>query len=132
MTSAVWKLAGVVGGAGIAAALAAVIVMLMSKPRDGKEWAVALISTVICSLCGGAGVIRHFGLQLWMDDYFGTMGLIGIIFLCGLPGWTLVRVIFNSLIASQNKTLPEVASDIRGVIGGRATPATTDDPQEQP
>jgi hypothetical protein len=131
LTGAVWKLAGVVGGAGIAAALAAVIVMLMSKPRDNKEWAVAMISTIVSSLCGGAFLIRHYGLQVWMDDLFGTMGLLGIVFACGLPGWTLVRIVFNSLLASQNKTLPEVVQDVRGVIGGRATPATTDEPQEQ-
>lgn len=43
-------------GAGVAAGLSMLVVMLTKKPRTDQEWLVAIISTVVSSLCGGAVV----------------------------------------------------------------------------
>jgi len=42
-------------GAGVAAGLSMLVVMLTKKPRTDQEWLVAIISTVVSSLCGGGG-----------------------------------------------------------------------------
>ena len=45
-------------GAGVAAGLSMLVVMLTKRPRTDQEWLVAIISTVVSSLCGGAVVIE--------------------------------------------------------------------------
>ncbi len=106
-------------GAGVAAALATVVVLLTKKPRTDQEWAVAIISTVICSLCGGAAVILHFQLLKWVlvpdltEAFVGLIALIGIAFSCGLPGWAIVRWAFNWMAKREGKDLGEVIAEIR-------------------
>ena len=60
-----------VGGASAVAAggagLAAIVVMLMTPPRDMREWAAGLISTVVSSIGGGAATIEHFAFQHWVN-----------------------------------------------------------------
>jgi hypothetical protein len=114
---AAWKLAG--GAAGIAAGgagFAAIIVMLMTPPRSPREWAVGLISTVIGSICGGAAVVQHFGLQSWLTTPVGTVALLGLVFACGLPAWSIVRWIFTWMIRREGKDLGEVIEDARKVL----------------
>jgi len=121
-----WKLiGGAAGAAGIGAAMAAIVVMCMTLPRSLREWAVALISTVICSLGGGALVILKFNLlgavaQAGSDiDLLVTlMGVLGIVFACGLPGWAVVRWVFNWLDKRKDRDLGEIVGEVRGVIGG--------------
>lgn len=121
-----WKLVGgAAGAAGIGAALAAVVVMLMTLPRTMREWAVALISTVMCSLGGGALVILKFNLLgslaragSELDLVVTLMGVLGIVFACGLPGWAVVRWVFNWLEKRRDKDLGEIVGEVRGVIGG--------------
>lgn len=126
-----WKLIGGAAGAmGIGAALAATVVMLMSLPRTAREWAVALISTVLSSIGGGAIVIIRFDL-LRLVAHTGTdlellvalMGLLGLVFTCGLPGWAIVRWVFNWMSKRDGKDIMEVArdaaSDVRDVAGGQ-------------
>jgi hypothetical protein len=108
-----WKLVAAAGGVGIAAAFAAFIVMCMTKPRDDKEWRVALASTLACSIFGGAAFIRHFGLQVWAEDWIGAVGLLGVVFACGLPGWSLVRWWFNFAKKREDKDLAEIADEVR-------------------
>lgn len=48
--------------------------MLMTRPGDAREWAVALISTFVVSLGGGAAAIMHYGLQSWLTSYVGLAG----------------------------------------------------------
>lgn len=55
--------AAVAGGASV---LATIVVMVMTLPRVRGEWAVALISTVVASLCGGAAAIQYLGLATGM------------------------------------------------------------------
>lgn len=112
-----WKLlAGLAGGTGIAAALATFVVMCMSRPRDDREWRVALVCTLMSSICGGAAVVRWLGLHLWAGDLIGVVGLIGVVFACGLPGWAIVRWLFNWMQKRQDKDLAEVARDFKDEV----------------
>ena len=97
------------GGAG----LAAVVVMLMTPPRSPREWAVGLISTVISSIGGGAAVIEHFGLQHWVNAPIGLCAVGGLIFACGLPGWAIVRWIFNFIDRNRDAGIDDVAQNLR-------------------
>jgi hypothetical protein len=120
--------AGQAGVAGVAAAgktaaamgaglvSAAVIVMIFTQPRDRKEWATALICTVISSLCGGSALIQYLHLQEWATEFFGVFAIGGVFFLCGLPGWALVRWIFNYITKNRDKGIDDVVSDIRSHV----------------
>lgn len=127
-----WKLIGGAAGAvGIGAALASAVVMLMMPPRSPREWAVGLISTVLASIGGGAALITRFGLLGGLSStasdlelFVALMGLLGLVFTCGLPGWALVRWIFAWIERRQGKDIGEVlgdaAADVRDVMGGGA------------
>lgn len=125
-SAAGWKLiGGAAGAAGLGAAAASIVVMLMKQPRSPKEWAVALISTVLSSLGGGAYAILRFSLlgpvlsaPNDIELVLRLMGMLGIVFACGLPGWALVRWAFNWMAKREGKDLGEVASDVRDLIGG--------------
>lgn len=101
---------------------AAFIVMVMTHPRTTKEWAVALLSTLLGSFCGGASAIIYFQLYRHFvpgDPLMLTLAcfeLIGVIFICGLPGWLLVRVAFNTMEAWKNKTAREVITDVKETL----------------
>lgn len=97
----------------IGAGLAALIVMCMTRPRNDREWVVALVSTVASSLFGGAALVRWLDLQHWLDDPIGAVGLIGFVFFCGLPGWAIVRWIFNWIQRRQDKDIGEIADEVR-------------------
>lgn len=104
------------GAAGVAAGasgLAAFVVMLMMRPRTRGEWAVALICTVVSSIGGGAAVVQHFGLQSWAHDYIGLVALFGLVFACGLPGWAVVRWVFNYINKRAAVGIDEVIADAR-------------------
>lgn len=102
--------------------LAAFIVMVMTQPRSTREWAVALISTIVGSFGGGAGAIVYFELYKHFvpgDPVMMTlavMELIGVAFTCGLPGWLVVRVAFNTMNGWQGKTAREVANDVKEML----------------
>jgi len=108
------------GGAGFAAAggatMAAVVVMLMTPPRNKREWAVGLISTVVSSVGGGAVAIQYLGLHAWSGSQIGLMAMGGLIFACGLPGWAVVRWVFNWIDAHRDATIADVARDVKGVL----------------
>lgn len=93
--------------------LATIVVMVMTPPRTRRELAVALIATVVASLCGGAAVIQHFGLHGWTSNWHGTLALGGVYFSCGLPGWAVVRWLFNFIQRRQDKDLAEVVDDLK-------------------
>jgi hypothetical protein len=112
-----WKLIGGLAGLGaFGAALASVVVMCLMTPRSPKEWAVGLISTVMASIGGGSAAIQHFGLQDWAHSPFGLMGMLCIVFACGLPGWAIVRWVFNYIIKNQGATITDVANDVKGAL----------------
>lgn len=111
-----------VGGASAVAAgcagLAAVVVMLMTPPRCKREWAVGLISTVVSSIGGGAAVIEHFGLHHWMGSPISLCAMGGLIFACGLPGWAIVRWVFNFIDRNRDAGIDDVAQRLRDVRDG--------------
>ncbi|WP_375198953.1 hypothetical protein [Cupriavidus metallidurans] len=101
-----------------ASGLAAIVVMIMMKPRSTAEWAVALISTVVGSVTGGAAVVQYFGLQAWTHEYIGLVALFGLVFSCGLPAWAIVRWLFNWIEKRKDKDLAEVVDDVRDAVAG--------------
>lgn len=110
-------------GAGVAAGLSMLVVMLTKRPRTDHEWLVAIISTVVSSVCGGAIVILHFGLLRWVDSalptlemFVGLIALIGVAFSCGLPGWAVVRWVFNWILAREGKGIGEVIKDAKDLM----------------
>jgi hypothetical protein len=112
-----WKLIGGAAGAGaIGAGLASVVVMCAMTPRSPKEWAVGIISTVVASVGGGAAVIQHFGLQAWANTPIGLVAMFGLVFACGLPGWAIVRWLFNYIAKRQNADLAEVVKEAKEMI----------------
>lgn len=98
---------------GLPAGLVTIVVMCWVQPKSPREWAMALICTVISSLGGGAALIQHHGLNAWADNTIGLIGLGVIIFACGLPGWVLVRAAFAWLDKRSGKDLAELARDAK-------------------
>lgn len=98
---------------GLPAGLAAIVVMLWIQPKSPREWAMALICTVVSSICGGAALVQHLGMQDWANTTIGLLGLGGLIFACGLPGWVLVRAGFAWVEKRKGKDLAELVHDVR-------------------
>jgi hypothetical protein len=98
---------------GLPAGLAAIVVMLAVQPQSKREWSLALISTVVSSLCGGAAVVQHYNLQSWGDNYIGLVAVAGIIFACGLPGWVIVRAAFAWIEKRKNKDIAELVTEVK-------------------
>lgn len=112
-----WKLLGGLAGMGaIGAGLAAVVVMSMTKPKSEQEWRVALISTVVGSVGGGACLARYLGIQHWADDPIGLVALLCVVFACGLPAWALVRALFRYLDKQKDADLVEMIQDAKKVL----------------
>ena len=108
------------GAAGLGARGGMMMLMMMMTmtPRSPREWAVGLISTVVSSVAGGAAVVQKLGLQAWTHDYIGLVALFGVVFACGLPGWAVVRWLFNFIEKRRDKDLAEVAEDVRDAVAG--------------
>lgn len=119
-----WKIIGGTAGAlGIGAACASVVVMLMTLPKNGREWAVGLISTVIGSIAGGAYVIIKLGLLQGIQTapdlfslFFALCSILGIAFACGLPAWAVVRWVFAYIEKQRGKDIVEVAREIKAEL----------------
>ncbi|WP_312551750.1 hypothetical protein [Massilia sp.] len=112
-----WKLVGgLVGIGGIGTALAAYVVYAKTKPETDQEWSVSLIATVIGSFCGGAALIKYLGIEHWVNDVFGLMGILGIAFTCGLPGWLLIRAIFKYMDKKKDADLADIVREVKEVL----------------
>jgi hypothetical protein len=107
---------GTAAAAASGATLAAVVVMLMTPPRDKREWTVGLISTVVSSIGGGATTIEYFQLHHWAFSTVGLCAMGGLIFACGLPGWALVRWIFNFIVERRDASIDEVAKEVKEML----------------
>ena len=99
------------GAWGLAAALAAVVVMSMMPPRTAREMLVSLICTVISSLGAGSAVIQYFGLLHMMETPIGLLSILGLVFACGLPGWFLVRAWFVYVERNEKRDLHQILQD---------------------
>ena len=105
------KIGGLAGVSGIGAGLATYVVMTMTKPKTNQEWHVALITTIIGSICGGPALISYMGWQMWAGDVFGLMGIIGVCFACGLPSWLIVRALFAYIDKKRDADIMELGAD---------------------
>lgn len=112
-----WKIiGGLAGAAGIGAGLAAYVVMMMTKPKDDREFRVAIACTVIGSLGGGAALIKYLGVENWKEDIIGLMGMGGVMFTCGLPAWLLIRALFYYIEKKKDADIREIIKDVKEVI----------------
>jgi len=107
---------GVAGVAALGTGLASAVVMLMTPPRSKREWAVGLISTLVSSIGGGAAVIEYFALHDWVRSQIGLLAMGGLIFACGLPGWAIVRWIFNFIEKNRDASIDEIANDVKEML----------------
>lgn len=122
--AAILKFYGVAIMMTLAVSLVAVVVMMTRMPRSPQEWAVGLICTVVSSLAGGSFIIVRWGLHEWVTDMWGMITLGGFFFICGLPGWAIVRWIFNFINRQEGKTIIEVIQELKksknDITGGEA------------
>ncbi len=109
---------GIAGGAAAGGALlSAIVVMLMTPPpRSTREWAARLISTVVTGISGGAIAVQYFRLQEWVHSVTVLVALGGLIFGCGLPGWAIVRWVFNFIERNRDTGIDEVAREVKKVL----------------
>ena len=64
----------------------------------------------------GAVAVQHFRLQEWVDSVTGLVALGGLIFGCGLPGWAIVRWVFNFIEKNRDAGIDEVAKEVKEVL----------------
>lgn len=95
---------------------AAVIVMLLAQPHSTREWLAALISTLITSLGLGAYVLKKYIGLSDIQTLLDLMQLGGVFFVCGLPGWILVRALFLFGEKNKHKTLLEIIKELKGLL----------------
>ena len=110
------KIGGLAGVSGIGAGLATYVVRTMTKPKTDQEWHVALITTIIGSICGGAALASYMGWQAWADNVIGLMGLIGVCFACGLPSWLIVRALFAYIDKKRDADIADIVKDVKEMI----------------
>ncbi len=96
--------------------LATIVVMLMTPPRSTREWAVRVISTVVTEFGGGAIAVQYFRLEEWANSVTGLVALGGLIFGCGLPGWAIVRWVFNFIDKNRGARIDEIAKEVKEVL----------------
>lgn len=120
-----WKVALWLMGLGtFGFGLAAIVVMCFTPPRTPKELAVALISTLVSSLSLGSGVVIYFELHKLLAatdialQVAALLSLGGILFTCGLPGWAIVRWIFNALAKRDGQDIVQVLQELRDIKSG--------------
>lgn len=105
------------GAFGGFAFLAAILVMVMTLPKTPREFVVAMVSTVVSSVCGGAFLVRWLNIGHWVQDDVGMIAICGLIFVCGLPAWVIVRAWFAWSEARKGVGLPELAREFRDGTG---------------
>lgn len=105
------------GAFGAVALLAAVVVMAMLPPKSFRESVVMLSTTLVGSIGGGSFLVQWYGWQAWADTHFGLMALAGVIFVCGLPAWVIVRGLFLWAEArKEGLTLIDIIRDIKQAV----------------
>lgn len=100
------------GAFGFVAILAAVVVMAMTLPKTVREFVVAMISTTVASLCGGAFVVRWLEIGHWANDDVGMVAIGGLIFVCGLPAWVVVRAWFAWSEGKKDRQIDEIVDAV--------------------
>lgn len=112
-----WKaLGGLAGAGGIGAGFASYIVMTMTKPKDDREFRVALSSTIAGSLLGGAAAVKYLGIEHWAKDIIGLMGIGGVMLSCGLPAWLIIRALFHYMEKRKDADITEIVKDVKELV----------------
>lgn len=117
-SAAVVKIYGLASVTIVSIVLVCLVVLLMRPPRSPQEWAVGLICTVVSSVGLGAAVIVRFSLQGLAQNYAGVCALGLLVFVCGLPGWFIVRLAFNYMNRNESASLVDVIRDVRKAVKG--------------
>lgn len=112
-TAAFLKIYGIVIVMLLSVAMIATVVMMTRMPKNPQEWAVGIICTVVSSIAGGSFVIMYLKLHQWVNDIWGVLALGGLFFICGLPGWFLVRLTANFMHHHESKNIIELIRYIR-------------------
>lgn len=118
----IWFWVGLGVLAFLAVSLAAAMVMIATLPRTTKEWATALISTLFSSFGGGISVVLYFDLhrRLWsvhdVELVLAMLQITSVLFVCGLPGWVLVRIAFNTMAKFKDKAGDDIYRDAKGLL----------------
>ncbi|MNN38861.1 hypothetical protein D3C81_1528760 [compost metagenome] len=105
------------GAFGGFAFLAAILVMAMTLPKTVREFVVAMTCTVVSSVCGGAFLVRWLDIGSWVQDDIGMLAICGLIFVCGLPAWVVVRAWFVWSEARKTSSLPDMVKEFREGTG---------------
>lgn len=100
------------GAFGFVAVLAAVVVMAMTLPRTVREFFVAMVCTTVSSIGGGAFLVRWLDLGHWVNDDLGIIAIGGVIFVCGLPAWVIVRALFAWSEAKKDRQITEIVDAV--------------------
>lgn len=118
----IWFWVGLGVLAFVAVSLAAALVMIATLPRTTKEWATALISTLFSSFGLGISVILYFDLhrRLWsfhdVELVLAMIQICSVLFVCGLPGWVLVRIAFNTMTKFKDKAGDDIYRDAKELL----------------
>ena len=103
---------------GFVAMLASILVMSMTVPRSSRELVAALISTLAFSIFGGAVVTKQLGLEgMVHGDMIDMMQLCAVIFVCGTPGWVIVRAVFNWSESRKHLEIDDLIKSAKSDIG---------------
>jgi hypothetical protein len=120
MGGAAMKHTAIAAGGGLT--LGAIVVMSLTMPSKKIDFFSALISTVISSLAGGAYAVQKLGLldavvasPTMTHLYIALAQVGGMFFVCGLPGWILVRGFFVWSEARKNKGIDVIIGDARSM-----------------
>ena len=100
---------------GTGGALMALVVMTLTPPNSKRELFIQLISTLVFSICGSAFIKIYFGFEL-PDDFNGHLASSGLSFVCGAPGWVLIRAFFLTAETMKGKNLGEILATVKGWI----------------
>lgn len=106
-------IAAKIAGLSAPAILAAVVVMAKTPPKTFSEFVVGVISTLMASLSGGAALVSYLGLTELVNDHWGLATIGGIMFVCGLPGWLLVRAFFLWAQRRRHMDIAELLEDAK-------------------
>ncbi|CAM3041375.1 hypothetical protein [Dichelobacter nodosus] len=93
--------------------LASIIVMLMTPPKNPREWTAIFISTIVCSVGLGAYFVTNLlNISIPFNE-LDAMVIGGVYFACGLPGWFLVRSAFRFMEVRKNQDIVEIITEIK-------------------
>lgn len=101
----------------VALIIVCAVVMAMTHPKSFREGLVALLVTFACAIYGPPVAIAFFHLDMSAvppADYDKARSMLTI--LCGMPGWVIVRAVFNWTEINRTKTILDLAKQFKEVF----------------